>query len=97
MNPAIISRHAEERMRQRGLRRHDIELIIGCGSEIGEDVFFLSRKDADQAIRQRKKEIQAIERLRDKKVVLADDTVVTCYHSRASDQKRILRKGRECR
>ena len=74
----------------------DVELILRCASEIGDDIFFLSRKDAEREIRRRKHEIQALERLRDQKVVVADDTIVTCYRSRCRDQKRMLRYSREC-
>ena len=83
-------------MRQRGLRSPDVDLIFRCASEIGEDIFFLSRKDAEREIRCRKNEIQALERLRGQKLVVAGDTVVTCYRSRRQDQKRMLRNGREC-
>ena len=95
MTTVILSRHAETRMRQRGLRNGDIDLVLQCASEVGDDVYFLSRKDADLEIRRRKEEIQALERLRDLKMVVAEDTVVTCYVSRRSDQRRAFRKGRE--
>lgn len=96
MSAIALSHHAEVRMCQRGLRPSDVELILRCASEIGEDVYFLSRKDAEREIRRRKQEIQALERLRDQKLVVADDTVVTCYRSLRRDQKRMLRNGREC-
>ena len=79
MNTAALSYHAEVRMRQRGLRNEDVALILRCASDIGDDVYFLSRKDADREIRQRKQEIQALERLCGQKLVVADSTVVTCY------------------
>ena len=90
-----LSRHAEARMRQRGRRNSDIDLVIRCASEIDNDVYFLSHKDTDREIRRRKSEIQALERLRNLKVVVAGDTVVTCYHSRRKNQRTMLRKGRE--
>lgn len=95
MSTIILSRHAEARMRQRGIRNSDVELILRCASEIGADVYFLSRKDVQREIYRRKREIQALERLCDQKVVLAEDTVVTCYQSRRSDQRTMLRDGRE--
>lgn len=95
MNALSLSNHAEARMRQRGLRLSDLQLILRCASEIGEDIYFLSRKDAEREIRQRKREIQALERLRGQKVVVEDDTIVTCYRSRRKDQKRLLRNRRE--
>jgi hypothetical protein len=95
MSSVNLSHHAETRMRQRGLRNSDIDLILQCASEIGDDLYFLSRKDVDREISRRKDEIQALERLRGQKVVVAEETVVTCYKSRRSDQRRFLRKGRE--
>lgn len=94
MSGITLSVHGEARMQQRGLREDDLVLILQCGSALGEDVFFLTRKDADREICRRKREIQALERLRDRKVVIADGIVVTCYRSRRSDQKRMLRKRR---
>ena len=94
MSTIILSRHAEKRMRQRGLRNSDIDLINQCASLIGGDLF-LSRKDVAREIHRRKQEIQALERLSGKKIALAGETIVTCYQSRQSDQKRMLRKGRE--
>lgn len=95
MKAPVISRHAETRMNQRGLRHSDLSLILRCGSEVGDDVVFLSHHDADKEICRRKQEIQMLERLRGQKVVVAGDTVVTCYRSKRRDQKRMLRAARE--
>jgi len=94
MSTIFSSRHAEARMRQRGLRNSDIELILRCASEVGGDVYFLGRRDVEREIRLRKREIQALERLSGQKIVLAGQTIVTCYKSRKSDQRRMFRKGR---
>ena len=60
----------------------------------------LQRVSADTArqreIRRLKREIQALERLSGWKLVVANDTVVTCYRSSRRDRKRTLRRGREC-
>ena len=90
-----FSNHANGRMRQRGLRESDISFIFQHGSQIDDAVFFLSNKDTDREIRRRKREIQTLGRLRNKKVVTAGANIVNCYHSNNSDQKRILRKERE--
>jgi len=95
MSALALSNHVGARMRQRGLRLTDLELVLRCASEIGEDIYFLSRKDAEREIRRRKHEIQALERLQGQKLVVEDETVVTCYRSHRRDQKRMLRKGRE--
>ena len=95
MSALALSNHAEARMRQRGLRLNDLDLVLRCASEIGEDIYFLSRKDAEREISRRKREIQALERLQGQKVIVADATVVTCYRSHRRDQKRMLQKVRE--
>lgn len=95
MKELRLTRHAAARLRQRGMRERDIELLLENGTMFGEDVCFLSMRDADRAIRKRKREIQALERLRNRKVVIAQDTIVTCYLSGARDRKRFYRRGRE--
>ena len=53
MSTLILSRHAETRLRQRGMRSSDPGFILRCGSEIGgdiHDVYFLKRKDAKREI-----------------------------------------------
>jgi len=95
MTTLALSEHAKVRMSQRGVRRFDLDLVMDCASEIGEDVYFLSRQDAAREISRRKREIQALERLQGQKVVVVDETIVTCYRSQLGDQKRMLRRGRE--
>ncbi len=97
MNSVTLSKHAEMRIRQRGLRPADVELILQCAEEIDDDVYFLRDKDAELEIRRRKQEIQMLERLRGQKVVMASDTVVTCYRLKPSSQKRALRRCRKSR
>lgn len=53
MNTLVLSRHAETRMRQRGMRPSDLELVWRYGSAIGDDdheVYFLKHKDAQGEI-----------------------------------------------
>ena len=124
MSMLVLSRHAETRMRQRGMRPRDLELVWRYGSAISGDdheVYFLKHKDAQREIdrlngeirgqtrsqgpsarmdRERemhrlKPEIHVLERLRGRKLVVTDGTVVTCYRSNRRDRKRMFRKGRE--
>ena len=48
-----------------------------------------------RVIRRLKRKIQALERLSGWKLVVANETVVTCYRSSRRDRKRTLRRGRE--
>ena len=125
MSALIPSRHAETRMRQRGMRPSDPDIILRCGSEVGGDIhgiYFLKHKDAqreidnlqgqirrlrqvqvsfadninrEREIRRLKCEIHTLERLRGRKLVVADGAIVTCYRSNRRDRKHILRRGRE--
>ena len=124
MSMLVLSPHAETRMRQRGMRPSDLDLIFRVGSVIGgdiHDVYFLKNKDVRREIhrlsgeirrrkrsrspcarsdRERethrlKREIHMLERLRSRKLVVANRTVVTCYRSCRRDQKRMFRRGWE--
>ena len=95
MTNIAYSRHAQTRMQQRGVRKKDIELFLACATQVDENVYFLRLKDATREIDCRKQEIQTLERLRNRKVVVAGDMIVTCYSSGRRDQKRTLRHGRQ--
>ena len=84
-----MSRHASERAQQRGFKPSDLELILGNGTTYSEATV-LTRKDAEQAIRQRKREIQDLERLKGAAVIHQAGVVATMYRP----GKRRLRKLR---
>ena len=88
------TRHGETRMRQRGMRKGDVDLILACGTQVDAETWFLRKRDVDRAIESHKQEIQALQRLRNRKVVVRDGRVSTAYPSRPSDQKHTLRRGR---
>src|SRR5690606_13579846 len=94
MNTLDLSRHAPALLWHRRSRVTDIDVILRCGSQIGDDVFFLCRQDDDREIRRIKREIQTLERLKHYKLVVAEDIRVTCYRSRSKDQKRMFRRSR---
>ena len=95
MNEVTYSKHAETRMQQRGLRPADLELILKHGSRLGEEVYFLSGKDVTERVNQLKAEIQCLERLNGKKLVLVNDVLVTCYSSSKRNQKCMYRRAKE--
>ena len=66
MSALVPSRHAETRMRQRGMRLSDPGYILRCGSEIGGDIhgiYFLRRKDAQREIDLLQGEVRRMKRL----------------------------------
>jgi hypothetical protein len=90
MNPTL-SRHAESRAQQRGIRESDIPVIVGAGTPIDDDGVFLLARDVDREIQRRKREICALERLRGCRVVIDGQTVVTIYRPSSKTEKKLLR------
>lgn len=95
MSDMIFTRHAEMRTQQRGIRKRDIELIQVYGTPVDVDTWLMRKRDVVREIANRKREIQLLERLRNRKVVIRDERVITTYPSRPADQKRALRRGRQ--
>ena len=91
----VYTRHAETRMQQRGARSGDITLILACATQIDDETWLVRRQDAKREIERRKREIQTLERLTSRKLVMRDGRVITTYPSRAADQKRTLRRGKQ--
>jgi hypothetical protein len=89
------SRHAEKRLNQRGIRSHDVDLLLNSATRVAQDAYLLTNGDVEREIVRRKKEIQQLERLRGLKLVVEGDILVTAYRSKKADQRRTLRKGRE--
>lgn len=95
MNDLIYSQHARTRMQQRGIRKADIPIILAYGTQIDDETYLMCNRDAAREIETRKREIQALSRLVNRKVVIRDGRVITAYPSNSADQKRTLRRGRE--
>ncbi len=66
MSGYVLSRHVETRMSQRGRRPADLELIWRYGSEIGNDILYLDRRDVRRAVRPMNREIRCLNRLQRK-------------------------------
>ena len=94
MEGISYSKHATLRMQQRGLREGDIDLVITCGAQIDQDSILLRDKDAAREIEHRKREIQALERLRGCRLVISEGVFVTCYHAHTKHLKKLLRRQR---
>ena len=95
MGNLIYSRHAKTRMQQRGIRKSDIPIILACGTQIDDETYLMRNRDAAREIEARKREIQTLSRLANRKVVIRDGRVITAYPSNSADQKRTLRRGRQ--
>ena len=55
----------------------------------------MRNRDAIREIETRKREIQMLSRLANRKVVIRDGRVITAYPSNSADQKSTLRRGRQ--
>lgn len=97
MNTLTVTRHAEARMRQRGLRDRDLALVLDAATPLADDAWLVTDADADREIARRKREIEQFQRLRGCKVVVSGDAIVTVCHMRPAAGRRALRRGRETR
>lgn len=92
MSPrARLSQHADQRLRQRGFSRPDLELVMTFGETI-ESRFELTNRAATDRIAELKREIQALSHLRGTRVIVADDVIVTTY--RALQRRRRIHRHR---
>lgn len=89
-----LTRHAETRMRQRGLRDDDVGLLLKTASQVSPDAYLLTEQDMAREIARCKHEIQSLERLKGCKIVVEDGYIVTCYHAGRKSRKKTLRYGR---
>ena len=87
-----FSHHASQRARQRSLREHDIDLILACGTDLGNGRIVLHPRDAGRAIEQRKQEIERLQHLRDA-IVIAAEKIVTVYRANSGRRKKAMRRA----
>ena len=80
MTGLAVTRHAEIRMSQRGIRKTDLGFLLAHGTEIGRDRIMLTKRDAAREIGALKKRIASFERLSGKVVVVSEGHLVTAYH-----------------
>lgn len=87
-----FTQHALSRIRQRGLREADIDVIVDAGTPVDSESVLLLNHDVDREIGKRKREIAMFERLRGCRVVLAGaEKIVTVYRPCRKIEKRLLR------
>jgi hypothetical protein len=87
-----LTNHALERMAQRGIRMSDLDLILELGSEV-DDGYLVRDKDCRELEAVLKQFLNRVRRLKGKRVVVADGCVVTTFHARKGEQRRLLRYG----
>ncbi len=85
-----LTRHAEVRMRQRGVRERDLDLMIEHGT-LTDDGVLLTRRDAAAAIGEHRRAIAQLERLKGTAVILDGATVLSVYRPDREKSRRMLR------
>jgi hypothetical protein len=91
------TQHAKVRMKQRGLRVDDLSLVVDTAEHITPNKLFMTAAAADRAIARRKQEIQQLERLKGKLLVVDGNTIITVYHTVKKQEKSLLRRHRSHR
>lgn len=90
------TKHGEMRVNQRGFSRKDLELIRKCGTRLEDrsaEVYFLKNKDVEDGIKELKRQIQCLERMRGCKVAYTpDDSLITAHHTTRGHEKRLLQR-----
>jgi hypothetical protein len=90
MSKLAITTHAAVRMAQRGMNLKDSELIILIGTEV-DDGYLVRSKDYQEMERLLKKLLQRLRRVVGKRLVIAEDRIVTAYHASKACQRQMLR------
>ena len=87
-----FTKHAKERLQQRGFRKADVNLVLQSASQIGSKVYVLTDRDAEREIKKRKREIVDFERLRGSTMVIEGKNLITVYHARDEKLNKHSRK-----
>lgn len=94
MNGLSLTRHAVIRLAQRGISTSDADLILLIGSET-PDGFLVRDHDYAALEAALKRLLNRLSRLRGKRLVVAGKQLVTAYHARPKEQRRLRRLATE--
>ena len=97
MTGIAITRHGEARMRQRGIREADLDLVLSYGTEIGRDRIMLKGRNVEKAIGDLKRKIDAPQKLKGKVFVISDGCLVTACHLEKPLRRSRKRSGKRRR
>lgn len=85
-----LSRHAQERMQQRGLSPEDLGLVRTFGQMV-DDGYVMTNKALEARKKALLKELQRLERLRGMAVIELDSVTVTAFRADKGRIKRLQR------
>jgi hypothetical protein len=93
MVKASLTSHALTRQKQRGFRATGFERIYRYGTMIGDQEIFMTNNEIQSRIHEYKLEIQMLERLRNCKIVVDGNVIITGYHTTKRERRKCrLRK-----
>jgi len=85
----LLTKHSERRFGQRGMQKHDAEIIMAIGSETSSG-YMITKKDLARFERDFKQILKRIERLTNKELIVDGSVVITTYHATRKQQRRHL-------
>jgi hypothetical protein len=90
MKGFTLSRHAIQRLGQRSISEADVDLVIGLGTEV-QDGYLMMERDCQILVEALKRDIQRIQRLSGKRVVIDGSHVVTAFRALPREERRLVR------
>lgn len=90
MTDLSLTSHAITRMAQRAILPSDLDIILAFGSEV-EGGFLVRDQDAESAERAIRVLLRRLQKVKGKRLVTADGTLITAYHATAREKQRLLR------
>ena len=87
-----LTNHAEERLRQRGLRERDVDFVLHHGTPT-DNAVVLTKKDAGAAIAEHRRQIAQLERLRGTAVFTQDAAILTLFRPTSEQMRKLLRRA----
>ncbi len=94
MKAMSLTNHAIVRAIQRGISDDDLSLIMLIGTEVA-DGFFVRNKDCEATERHLRHLADRVRRLKGKRMVVAEDRIVTTYHASHKTERRLLRRAEQ--
>lgn len=94
MSTLNLTKHSSMRFAQRSINPKDMPLLLRIGSETHEGFMVLER-DYQGFERDMKRLIQRVRQLVGKRIVTANNAIVTGYHCSKRKEKTVMRKTRE--
>ena len=85
----FVTEHAGRRLAQRSIQLRDADLIVLIGTEVS-DGYLVRDKDCEAVEHQIKRVLDRIRRLRGKRLVVVDGSIVTGYHATPRKQRGLL-------